>query len=231
MERLKQRTVADLRRARTELLSLEKGCISYQSLEQWYNESSNVFERIYDTSHYAINSMALVLHRRYTNETDVDIFEDIRVSCIEEIDKAIINIDRTQIVRSVLEENILKVRDTKLSSLLLEFNMAKDISPNLAAIGFRTILSLIIKERAKKASPTSSLATSTDFAFEPSIKEALASNIFTSAENKLLKRFRDGGDFDAFNNITHKTGINTLIDKSRLDTIVNLLNTLLPTIF
>jgi hypothetical protein len=59
------------------------------------------------------------------------------------LDESIKNIDSTQIVESVLEENIKKVKDTKLPTLL-NGNGGKDAQPNSATVIFRTILMLVI---------------------------------------------------------------------------------------
>jgi hypothetical protein len=70
------------------------------------------------------------------------------------------------------------VKDTKLALLLNEFNAVKDSSPNLAAMGFRTILTLIIQERAKQVNPHVPLATRDNLAVDPCIDTALKEHIF-----------------------------------------------------
>ena len=47
-----------------------------------------------------------------------DVLFDVRARLIAMLDESIKNIDSTQIVESVLEENIKKVKDTKLATLL-----------------------------------------------------------------------------------------------------------------
>jgi hypothetical protein len=103
------------------------------------------------------------------------------------LDEIIRGIDSTQIVETILEANI-----TKLAALLNEFNAIKEAVPNAAAVLFRTVLALVLKERAKIRAPNDSLATATDLSLEPSIKKSLGSGhpkIFGGAEERLLKRF------------------------------------------
>ena len=72
-----------------------------------------------------------------------DVLFDVRARLIAMLDESIKNIDSTQIVESVLEENIKKVKDTKLPTLL-NGNGGKDAQPNSATVIFRTILMLVI---------------------------------------------------------------------------------------
>src|SRR5262249_11641961 len=136
------------------------------------------------------------------------------------------------VVRPLVEELIAQVQDPKLSSLLREFNSQREVAPNLAAIAFRTILSLVIKQRATKVQPQSRLATSGDINFEQDIRDALMAQppIFDSGELKLLKRYQTGGKKDAMDNVTHKITSITLVTKDDLEDGVDLLNSLLPTI-
>jgi hypothetical protein len=54
--------------------------------------------------------------------------------------------------------------------------------------------------------------------------------LFDSAEQKLLSQFKSGGQKAMFDNIAHKPGGNSLIDKSYLSDAVDLLNKILPTV-
>jgi hypothetical protein len=114
--------------------------------------------------------------------------------------------------------------------LLIEFNRVKDSNPNLASIGFRTILCLVIRERAKIVRPHLALATKDDLRFEPDINEAIKEHIFTTGEEKLLKTYRDGGNKAKFDNVAHKAGDNMLMNKDDLEDAIDLLNTLLPSL-
>ena len=176
----------------------------------WYNQWKPVFLRLQsitgDTPHVAL----AIKMQGYENETDIEVLDDLLTGLVSYLDSAMVNLDSKQIVKPVLDDLISKVKDAKLATLLNEFNRAKDSNPNLSATGFRT---LIIKERAKIAKPTSLLATKDDLGFEPDIKTAIKEHIFDSAEEKLLHRHLTGGQKDAFDNVTHKPGANTLVTR------------------
>ena len=78
--------------------------------------------------------------------TDVDQLDAVRFETIKMIGAAIVAVDSKQIVQTILEEYLPRVTDTKLATLLYEFNAIKERAPNLAAIGHRTILSHLIHE-------------------------------------------------------------------------------------
>jgi hypothetical protein len=101
-----------------------------------------------------------------------DVLFDVRARLIAMLDESIKNIDSTQIVESVLEENIKKVKDTKLATLL-NGNGGKDAQPNSAAVIFRTILMLVVQEQAKRKNPASALATKQDLNLYFTIDTAL----------------------------------------------------------
>jgi hypothetical protein len=146
------------------------------------------------------------------------------------LDRNIPGIDSTQTVVPVLDGLIPKVADTKLSTLLKEFNSGKDVQPNSAAITFRTILMLIIQERAKRIKPQSKIAVEQDLSLDKCLNAAVSENLFDSAEQKLLFQFKLGGRKAIFDNIAHKPGGNSLIEKAYLSDAVDLLNKLLPTV-
>jgi hypothetical protein len=99
------------------------------------------------------------------------------------IDGAIVTVDAQAPVRPFLDDQILRVRDTKPAALLNEFNAAKDGQPNLAAIGLRTIICLIIQERARADDARSKLATRQDLALDPVLEEAIAVGLFPQGES------------------------------------------------
>lgn len=113
--------------------------------------------------------------------------------------------------------------------MLKEFDMSKDSSPNLVAIGFRTILALVIQEKAKRLNPQSNTATRSDIALEKMIDSARNDNILSSDELRLLDSFR-ATHKDAYDFVAHRPGANRMIDKSEVTTMVELLNKLLPAI-
>jgi hypothetical protein len=105
------------------------------------------------------------------NDAPPNVLDDARENIVDHLDAAISKLDATRPVRSILEDRILRVKDTKLSRLLNEFNIHRERAPNLCAISYRTILSLVISERAKLAAPGSKLATKQDLSWESDIKE------------------------------------------------------------
>lgn len=167
----------------------------------------------------------------HDSTTPVEALMDIRDKTINLLDQTILNIDSKQNVRPIFEENILKIKNIKLSTLLKEFNAIKNSAPNSAASIFRTILSLVISLRFKTTDSTSKYALRDDISFERDIKEAISEEIFSTAETKLLKRYLNGGKKDSCDNVVHKTVENALINKDDLEDMVDLLNSLLPTIF
>jgi len=232
MDRIKQLAIEDLRRSREDLLSIRKGQLSFDVIYRWLEKWASAFRR---AETIKADLIVFNIQRRlagFESVQDIEAFNELRGVFITYLDEVIVGIDKTQVVKPILDELISKVKDTKLSMLLLEFNRAKDINPNLAALGFRTILALIIIERAKIVAPQSPLATRGDISFEREIKEALSSNppIFSSGEQKLLKRHLTGGEKDRFDNVAHKLGDNAIINKDDLNDGVSLLISLLPTI-
>jgi hypothetical protein len=131
-------------------------------------------------------------------------------------------------VRPILSDLVLKVKDTKLATLLGEFNVAKDGQPNLAAIGLRTILCLVIQERAKVVDANSALATRQDLMLHPMLDDAIKTKVFPGGETKLLEAYRRHGLKEGSDNVVHKPGSNMLVTKDDLSAAVDLLNKLLP---
>ena len=165
----------------------------------------------------------------FAGAEDVDVLDAARDQVVAMIDGSIASL-AGEPARPLLDGPILKVKDTKLSTLLKEFNAIKDHQPNLAAIGLRTIICLIIQERAKIADPTGKLAIRQDLDFDPMLTQAVAARTFPQGETKLLKGFQDRGQKIMFDNIVHKPGDNMLIKTDDLSAAVDLLNKLLPTI-
>jgi hypothetical protein len=160
---------------------------------------------------------------------DVEVLAAARDQVVEMIDRSIASL-AGEPVRPILDDLILKVKDTKLSTLLKEFNAIKDQQPNFAGIGFRTIICVIIQERAKITDAKGRLATRQDLALDPMLTEAIAAGTFPQGETKLLQGFQNRGQKLMFDNVVHKPGDNMLINKDDLSAAVDLLNRLLPTI-
>lgn len=229
MDIRKQQTVEELRKAREQLLSIKKSNLSYNLIVSWGQQWEMTFRKA-DSYGQPIKSQFNHMIYGYEKDTDVEVLHALRLAVIELLDRTTLAIDSQVVIRSVLQELISKVQDQKLATLLLEFNYIKDTSPNHAAIGFRTILILIINERAKLVNPNSALAQQVDLAVDPDIAAALRDHIFSHAEERHLERFKNGGRKVIFDNITHKPGATYLVNKADLEDAVDLLNSLLPTI-
>lgn len=221
--------VKDLREARERLLYIKKDLLTSDLLFSWYQQHMPLWAKTQRYGELTSHNLQMKL-QGFEREVDVDLLDALRVQLVEYIDTVIKNLDSQIVTKSVLQERIARVQDTKLATLLNEFKSVKDTAPNLTAVGFRTILTLIIQERARRVNPTSTLATRLDLAVDPMIKDALQEHIFTPGEEKHLKRFSDGGGKVTFDNITHKPGSNYLIDKSDLEDAISLLNALLAAI-
>lgn len=230
MDRIKQYVIRGLRQSREELLAINKDSLTFVGISQWFERWRPTFLQAEGGGGPLIDINIREYVKGHQAHGDVDVLDEVRSRIIGLIDRAIVAIDTREVVRPVLDELILKVKDTKLAALLKEFNSAKDANPNLAAIGFRTIMSLIIRERAKLVKSSSTLATKDDLAFEPDIRLALQEKIFGSAEEKLLQRFLTGGKKDALDNVAHKPGVERVASKDDLSDAVDLLNRLLPTV-
>lgn len=228
MSVLKQHAVDGLRRLRENILAIDKGDLTFAKLSEVINAGTAALLRAGPALGPQARVMAVM--RGYSNEADPQILDALRAEVVSELDYEIKGIDATAKVRTVLEEHIIRVKDEKLATLLREFNETKDTQPNVAAIGFRTLLGLVIGIRAALEEPNSALAKQQDLKFEPDIKEAIAGKIFDEGQIKRLNRFLTGGQKDKFDIAAHKKGGNALISKDDLSDAVELLNALLPSI-
>jgi len=229
MDELKAHIIKKLQKAREALLVIPKDRLIGQVMLAWYEEWRLILTRADSVSGLILPVEISDYMAGFWGAEDNDVCLILRTRIIELIDQSIQAVDEKQQVKPILEDLITKVSDTKLSTLLREFNSIRTTQPNLASSGFRTILPLIIRERAKKVDPNHSLATKDDIGFEPDINAGIKhASLFNAAEKKLLSRYIKGGDKDSFDNVVHKP--NYLIDKDELEDAVNLLNHLLPTI-
>jgi hypothetical protein len=144
---------------------------------------------------------------------DVDALDAARDDIVKMIDASISSLDGEP-VRPILDDLILKIKDVKLATLLHEFNAIKDKRPNIAVIGFRTILCLVIQETAKMLSPLGPLAKTEDLALQPMLDDAIKLKIFSEGLTKLLDAFKRHGLKERSDNVAHKPGSNMLISKS-----------------
>jgi len=229
MDRLVERAVSDLRQAREELLTIPKQALSGAQINQWGQRWMPAFDRAESLCGLIIRGNIGHFMQGSWEETDSDLCDDLRARIVGLLDSVIQALDAREAVEPVLAEWIKRVADTKLATLLREFNDVKDTAPNLAAIGFRTILALLIRERAKQVAPDSEIAKQDDLVPERDIKAALDQpELFSSGERKYLRRYLSGGDKDVFDNVVHKP--TTLIQRDELEDAVQLLNRLLPSI-
>lgn len=238
MELRRTKLIQELREAREELLNINFATgtnnyinmsIPYSLVIDWFNRWEAAFTRFrpFTRFRFFLDITIKSLIRGYEQETDAEIFNELRQDLVESIDTALSRLDKKYELKPLLEEYIKRVKDTKLAELLKEFNDAKDVAPNLVAIGFRTILSLIIQEKAKRVNPTSNTATCIDLAPREMIDRARNDNILSQDEQRLVNSYISTHQ-DIYNFVAHRPNI--LIDKSEVDTMVDLLNKLLPSI-
>jgi hypothetical protein len=161
---------------------------------------------------------------------DIDALDAARDEIVRMVDASISSLSGVP-VRPLLEDLIVKVKDAKLSTLLREFNAVKDHQPNIAAIGLRTIICLIIQEKAKLTQPEGALAKTQDLMLKPMLRSAIEDKIFSEGETKLLKAFEQQGLKETFDNVVHKPGSGALIRTDDLSSLVqNTVNKLLAAI-
>jgi hypothetical protein len=159
MAALIQHTVETLRGLREKLLDIKKDKLSYNALQQCVVQNRDGLDMAHSVGVPLLYNIVIKFISGHENNTNVDVLDDLRHRIVELIDGAITKIDSQEIVRPVLDDLILRVKDMKLSTMLKEFNATKDSQPNLAAVGFRTILCLIIRKRF--SDPTLMLARAT----------------------------------------------------------------------
>ena len=229
MDIIKQKITVELGQAREELLAFQKAFLTGNFLFNWFKQHESLWGKTQRYNAYAWPDLYAKLDG-FQQEKDVDVLDALRAQLVEVIDRTIKKLDSQIVLNSALHNRIARIQDTKLATLLNEFEAVKDSAPNIAAVGFSTILALVIQERAKRVHPASALATRTDLDVDPMIRDALRENIFSYAEAIHLSRFANGGQRDTFDNITHKPGALYLIDKSNLEGAVDLLTSLLDSI-
>ncbi|MDO9385025.1 MAG: hypothetical protein Q7T86_19435 [Hyphomicrobiaceae bacterium] len=212
---------------RAGLLGLKKDDLTYQVLSEYRNGPG--LKMLAGMAAGTNNQIGQFLES-LRGIDDVDVLDSARDELVKIVDDCIVGMTGQGEVRSVFGDLILKVKDAKLSTLLREFNAAKDGQPNIAVIGLRTILCLIIRERAKVVDAANPLAIRQDLALQPMLDDAIGSKIFPEGESKLLDAFRRRGLKESSDNVVHKPGDNMLVSKDDLSAAVDLLNKLLPTL-
>jgi hypothetical protein len=222
-------TITGLEKAREQLIGMPKADLTHEAITNWHSDKAN-----YNAIQAAEPGSMLLRRILHTvnglNEAPPDVLDDARKNIVEQIGAAIAKLDATRPVRSILEDRILRVKDTKLSTLLDEFNIHRERAPNLCAISYRTILSLVISERAKIAAPGSKLATKQDLDWEPDIKAAISTKIFDDSNTRRLDYYLKRLTKETMDIVSHKTGNNAIVSKDDLSAAVDLLNNLLAEI-
>ncbi len=231
METRRRKLIQELRQARESLLDLSFGTSPFNDIRTLLNQWVHTFRRCnsFDPTLFLVEVTINQSLNGYESETDIEVFNELRAQIVGFIDLALSHLDKQYEVKPVLEDYIRRVRDTKLAELLKEFNVSKDTSPNLTAIGFRTILALIIQEKAKKVKPGSNTATRTDLALDKMIDSARTDGILSNDEQRLLDSFKSTHK-DIYDFVGHRPGANTMVGKDEVDTMVDMLNKLLPSI-
>lgn len=202
----------------------------YALVSLWLTRWSTTFNKVYTFTNRGIDLYHSIDRQLggYQDEEDPEIFNELRPELVECIDEGLRVLDAGYKVKPFsLEDYIKRVKDIKLAELLKEFNEVIDTAPNLAAIEFRTILSLVIQEKAKRVNPTSKTATRTDLGPSKMIDCARNETILSKDEQRLVNSFVSTYK-DIYDLVTHRPGI--LIDKYEVYTMVDLLNKLLPAI-
>lgn len=222
-------TIAGLEKAREQLVGMAKPDLTRQVITNWCTDRSN--SNAIQAAKPGSMLLRLIHHAvRGLDDALPDVLDDARTKIVEHLNAAISELDATRPVRSILEDRILRVKDTKLSRLLNEFNAHREHAPNLCAISYRTILSLVIIERAKLATPSSELATKQDLNGEADIKKARDAEIFDDANTRRLNSYLTRLTKDTMDIVAHKTGENALVSRDDLSAAVDLLNNLLAEI-
>jgi len=242
MELRRRKLAQELREAREDLLNINfatddinyrvsNASRLYTLVYAWLTRWDATFSKSSMLGHGMVNIRSSVMRELdgYELEEDIEIFHELRPVFVGFIDLGLSIIDQEYEVKPVLEDYIKRVKDTKLAELLKEFNVSKDTSPNLVAIGFRTILALIIQERAKRLDPKSNTATRTDIALDKMIDSARNDNVLSSDDQRLLDSFRSTHK-DIYDFVAHRPSANKMVDKSEVATMVDLLNKFLPEI-
>jgi hypothetical protein len=166
MSNLKPFILKSLREMREELVGMNKSDLTFKKLNDLLPQyrsglaGSGVYNRV---------SNMMSAHQ-YAE--DIDLLNAVRFDTVAMVDEAIVAVDGEQAVQPILEQYIPRVTDTKVANLLSEFNAIKDRAPNLAAIGFRTILSHLIQEQAKAANPDHKFSKQEDLAPKEAIDYA-----------------------------------------------------------
>jgi hypothetical protein len=243
MELFRTKLIQELRDAREDLFNINfatdtpriVGVLGvsnpYALVEEWLQRWDATFRKSNTLGHGMVNirSAVATMIDGSQQESDPEVFNELRPVFVGYIHMGLSILDQEYELETVLEAYIKRVKDTKLAMLLNEFNAVKDIAPNIEAIGFRTILGLILQEKAKRVNPTSNTAIANDLAPGPMIDRARNDHILSIDEQSLVDSFQ-ATHKDIYNTVAHRPGAKNLVDKSEVNTMIDLLNKLLPSI-
>jgi hypothetical protein len=233
MDAVKGYMLEKLRTAREEVQALQPEDLTHAALNRWMT-------KWHSTAFIPANLLQGVVHsnsypRLLSGHEDAPyaVLYEIRVELVKMVDATRGAIDASQAIPDLLQENIARVADPKLSTLLNEFRTIKDAAPSSAGVILRTILICIIHQRAKAKHATGELveahqglATKTNFDLQPMIDKAIQAHIFDASDEKFLKLFSPSGKA-VFDNVAHSVGSTALVDKDHLATMIEPLNKLL----
>src|SRR3954451_11693697 len=141
--RLTAAVVQGVRDARAEVLGIDHDELTGGAITAWLSQRQPTFERAQTLCSVLLVHEINERMRGWWTETDHALMHDARIRLVELFDSTLVNLDRSVAVRPVDKELVLQVQDTKLSSLLREFNAVRETAPNVGAIAARTIISLI----------------------------------------------------------------------------------------
>lgn len=231
MGTLEEHLIKKINEARSEIASLNTKILTFSIILDWHTKFSLIFVQAQGATNRLVNQNIARHYQGHDRTDSSDVLDEVRQKIICQIDGTLMALNQKMPFSDtpIPQEVITKVRDIKLTTLLREFNNGLKSAPNLCMIGYRTILSLVLKERAKLEKPESKLATKDDVAFAPDIELAISEKIVSESEMKILRAYQ-ASDRNNFDNIAHKAGKKNLVEEESIGAAIKNLNTLLRTI-
>ena len=230
MDALRASLIKDYQAAREALLKPAKANLNYDVLSDWLNRWIGSIRRLTPLEGNGLEVDIRMAFSGMEGMSDVSVLDDLRARIVGKLDQTLSKLEQSHVSRPMIDELIARVKDSKLSEMLKEFRTAKDATPNHAAIGFRTIVSLVLQQRAKRVKPESRLAKTDNLNFQQDVEDAIKEGILERNERRLLEAYLSEGPIIRYNNAAHSPSSGSLVGKEHLDSAVELLNSLLPTI-
>lgn len=226
---LVKNALKSLEEARRALASIPLDQLSYAALAHWHGKFKAHMARAERITGSLIGVNAREYVRGYQLETDNDVLDAIRRKTVDLLDRNLEALGDTKVTaKPELDQLIAKVKPGKLATLLRELQDMQASQPNSAAVVLRTIICLIIKERARAKRPELRMAQTDDLNFAGDLRTAIDQRIFDGGDQKYLENFKDSNLRDLLDNITHKYEEKWLIkDKSDLVPGIELVTKLL----